>query len=89
MWWLCVQTLSRAGIRHAWRRAVFLAFVVPLTVAGSLLVPATSLTLVITLQIEYGTHGTPSGMVGCVAGQLATVTVASIVILCGCGRLTR
>lgn len=85
MWWLSVQTLSRAGIRHAWRRAVFLAFVVPLTVYASIAVPVTSLTLL----FGFRTPATPDGMPGRLVAMLVTIDVVSIFVLCGCGCLTR
>lgn len=35
MWWISVQTLSRAGITGTWHRGVFLALVLPATYFGS------------------------------------------------------
>jgi len=48
-WWVCVQMLSRAGVRTAWRRGVFLAIVLPITVAGTFAVVAYTVTLPIVL----------------------------------------
>ncbi len=38
MWWISVRTLSRAGILSPWRRSVFLAIVVPVTIVGAIAV---------------------------------------------------
>jgi hypothetical protein len=48
-WWVCVQMLSRAGVRTAWRRGVFLAIVLPITVAGTFAIVAYTVTLPIVL----------------------------------------
>ena len=42
MWWLSVGTLSRARIQNTWHRAIFLAFVLPVTYFGTLAFVAAS-----------------------------------------------
>jgi hypothetical protein len=39
-WWLCVLTLSRAGIHTMWRRCVVIGAVIPAAFAGSIAVAA-------------------------------------------------
>ncbi|MBN2475151.1 MAG: hypothetical protein JXB62_11120 [Pirellulales bacterium] len=45
-WWMSVRTLSRAGVRHTWHRAVFLVLVLPMTFFGSIAAPGLVLALV-------------------------------------------
>ncbi|MBN2475780.1 MAG: hypothetical protein JXB62_14305 [Pirellulales bacterium] len=85
MWWLSVQTLSRAGVRNAWRRAVFLACIVPLTVFASLAAVASSVSPVVAAHMAF-VAGRASAWT---PGILLTIAVASFLILWGCRCLTK
>jgi hypothetical protein len=49
MWLVSVRTLSRAGVRKQWHRAVFLAFVLPVAVCSAIVVPCLTAVAVVML----------------------------------------
>ncbi|MEX2121089.1 MAG: hypothetical protein WD847_15970 [Pirellulales bacterium] len=56
MWWISVSTLSRAGVRHTWQRAAFLALVLPVAYFGSIA------TVVLPFAIFVEFDGRPAGI---------------------------
>jgi hypothetical protein len=83
LWWAGVRCLSRAGVRQAWRRAVFLALVVPVTILGSMLV--LPLLIVVWLSMAGGEARQRPWPPAITAGMMAGVLIA----VYACGRYTR
>lgn len=79
MWWLGVRTLSRAGIRNPWSRAIFLVVVVPIALVGALGIP------ILLAVIGTGLDSLqPSSWTGLVLLELALIGA-----VLGCGKYTR
>jgi hypothetical protein len=79
VWWVCLQTLSRAGVHVVWHRCVVLALALPCGYAGSLAViavPFAALGLLV--------HGERS-----IAGWLMLAELAIVCVLYGFGRFNR
>jgi hypothetical protein len=81
MWWLSIRTLSRAGIRNPWSRAIFLVVVVPVALVGALGIPMLSIAVLI------GLHSwTPAPWIWWALVLLDLVFVGAVF---GCGKYTR
>lgn len=79
MWWLSVRTLSRAGIRNPWSRAIFLVVVVPVALVGALGIPILSAIILTGLG-----RLAPLALWGLVLLELVLVGAVF-----GCGKYTR
>jgi hypothetical protein len=87
MWWFGVQRLSRAGVRKAWHRVIFLALVMPATLCGALGVPA-MVVLTIAVMMDEGVATLPGGKM--ISGVAVPAAVAgALAVLWGCARFTR
>jgi len=83
MWWMSVRTLSRAGIRRARHRAVFLALVLPVAFFGSIaaaILAFSACTASTDNRMLYGRS--PFAL-------LLAIEIALIIGLYLCGRFTR
>ncbi len=81
MWWLSVRTLSRAGIRNPWSRAIFLVIVIPVALVGALGIPIVTIAILIGLG---SAERVPLPMWGLVLLELVFVGAVF-----GCGKYTR
>jgi hypothetical protein len=79
VWWVCVRTLSRAGIHEVWQRAIVLTFVLPSGYVGSGAV----------LVLPFATVGLFLAQHTLSAGWLLLLEIPLIGILYGLGRVTR
>jgi hypothetical protein len=79
VWWVCVRTLSRAGIHVVWQRCAVLTLVMPGTYASTLALIGLPIA-VVALFVEH--H--PA-----IAGWLLLVEVILPFVLYGLGRCTR
>lgn len=80
MWWLSVRTLSRAGIRNPWSRAIFLVVVVPVALVGALGIPILSAVIV----TDLGSLAPFSWW-----SLVLLLELALIAAVLGCGKYTR
>lgn len=83
LWWTAVQTLSRAGITHTGHRAALLAFVVPTTVLGAVMIP------VLTLLIVTDSGGGRVFPSAAALGLAILADLAAGAAVYGCGRYVR
>jgi hypothetical protein len=80
LWWFGVQSLSRAGVRNPWHRSIFLAIVLPVSLAGVLAVPILAILILGAMFLDDG----PLPL-----WQAVGIEIVLIGSVYGCGLVTR
>jgi hypothetical protein len=84
LWVASVRTLSRAGVTNPWHRAVHLAFVLPVAIAGAIAVPVLSTVSVVSLLGILVGSAPPE-----LWALLSAIDLALIAAVYAAGRWTR
>ncbi len=84
LWLASVGALSRAGVTNPWHRAVYLAFVLPVAIAGAIAVPILSTLCVVWLLAIVAGSAPPR-----LWALLSVADVALIAAVYAAGRWTR